>query len=299
MREHGVPQFTVDGHRPVVAFDVLGISFATELGYTNMLSILDLAGIPLHAADRDDEPPDRPRRRARGVQPGADRRLRRRRGAGRRRGGRRRDHRRRQGGEGRRGSGARETLRAARRDPRASTCPALYDVSYGEDGAIAAVTPLDGASRAHPQAHHHRPRRLAVPEGAAGPDGRDRPRADERRDLPRLHPRLPLLPGRDDHPAGARAVAARASARWSSRACEASGYSTRSACSRCRAPTTPTSARSPRTSPTATRAPAPASRCRARASTRSTSTSPRSSPATAAAPASPSPPRAGRSGSAG
>ena len=34
MREQGVPQFTVDGHRPVVAFDVLGVSFATELGYT-------------------------------------------------------------------------------------------------------------------------------------------------------------------------------------------------------------------------------------------------------------------------
>jgi radical SAM superfamily enzyme YgiQ (UPF0313 family) len=57
MKAHGVPQFTVDGHRPVVAFDVLGISFATELGYTNMLSILDLAGIPLHAADRTLEHP--------------------------------------------------------------------------------------------------------------------------------------------------------------------------------------------------------------------------------------------------
>jgi radical SAM family uncharacterized protein len=54
MREHGVPQFTVDTHRPVGAFDVLGVSFATELGYTNMLTALDLAGIPLHAADRQD-----------------------------------------------------------------------------------------------------------------------------------------------------------------------------------------------------------------------------------------------------
>ncbi|HEV7651385.1 MAG TPA: TIGR03960 family B12-binding radical SAM protein [Actinophytocola sp.] len=52
MREHGVPQFTVDGHRPVGAFDLLGVSFATELGYTNLLTALDLAGIPLHAADR-------------------------------------------------------------------------------------------------------------------------------------------------------------------------------------------------------------------------------------------------------
>ncbi len=52
MREHGVPQFTVDGHRPVGDFDVLGLSFSTELGYTNMLTAIDLAGIPLHAVDR-------------------------------------------------------------------------------------------------------------------------------------------------------------------------------------------------------------------------------------------------------
>src|SRR5690349_18255189 len=57
MREHGVPQFTVDAHRPVKAFDVLGVSFSTELGYTNMLEALDLAGIPLHASDRTEEHP--------------------------------------------------------------------------------------------------------------------------------------------------------------------------------------------------------------------------------------------------
>jgi radical SAM family uncharacterized protein len=57
MREHGVPQFTVESHYPVGAFDVLGISFATELGYTNMLTALDLAGIPLRAAERGDEHP--------------------------------------------------------------------------------------------------------------------------------------------------------------------------------------------------------------------------------------------------
>ena len=57
MREHGIPQFTVDGHRPVRGFDVLGLSFSTELGYTNMLTALDLAGIPLHAVDRTDEDP--------------------------------------------------------------------------------------------------------------------------------------------------------------------------------------------------------------------------------------------------
>jgi radical SAM family uncharacterized protein len=57
MRERGIPQFTVDAHRPVAAFDLLGLSFSTELGYTNMLTALDLAGIPLHARDRDESHP--------------------------------------------------------------------------------------------------------------------------------------------------------------------------------------------------------------------------------------------------
>ncbi len=57
MRSRGVPQFTVDAHRPVRAFDVLGVSFATELGYTNLLTALDLARIPLSAADRGDDDP--------------------------------------------------------------------------------------------------------------------------------------------------------------------------------------------------------------------------------------------------
>src|SRR5438552_11789720 len=57
MREHGVSQFTVDAHRPVGAFDLFGVSFSTELGYTNLLTALSLAGIPLSAADRDDRHP--------------------------------------------------------------------------------------------------------------------------------------------------------------------------------------------------------------------------------------------------
>ncbi|MGN6605761.1 MAG: TIGR03960 family B12-binding radical SAM protein [Jatrophihabitans sp.] len=57
MREHGVGQFTVDAHRPVAAFDLLGVSFSTELGYTNLLTALDLSGVPLHAADRDETHP--------------------------------------------------------------------------------------------------------------------------------------------------------------------------------------------------------------------------------------------------
>ena len=83
-----IPQFTVDSHRPVRAFDVLGVSFSTELGYTNLLNALDLAGIPIRATDRGEDDPHRAGRRARRVQPRADRRLHRRRRPRRRRGGR-------------------------------------------------------------------------------------------------------------------------------------------------------------------------------------------------------------------
>src|SRR3954462_2516723 len=57
MRANQIPQFTVDGHRPVGAFDLFGVSFSTELGYTNMLTALDLAGIPLTATERTEDHP--------------------------------------------------------------------------------------------------------------------------------------------------------------------------------------------------------------------------------------------------
>ena len=37
MRREGIAQFTVDGHRRVREFDLFGVSFSTELGYTNLL----------------------------------------------------------------------------------------------------------------------------------------------------------------------------------------------------------------------------------------------------------------------
>ena len=57
MRDHSIPQFTLDSHRPVAEFDVFGLSFATELGYTNMLTELDLAGIPIYSRDRREHDP--------------------------------------------------------------------------------------------------------------------------------------------------------------------------------------------------------------------------------------------------
>jgi radical SAM family uncharacterized protein len=57
LRRESVSQFTVDGHRALGDFDLFGVSLSTELGYTNLLTALDLAGIPLHARDRTDGDP--------------------------------------------------------------------------------------------------------------------------------------------------------------------------------------------------------------------------------------------------
>ena len=52
MRKEGLPLFSVDSHRPAQEFDILGFSLQSELGYTNVLNMIDLAGLPLRAKDR-------------------------------------------------------------------------------------------------------------------------------------------------------------------------------------------------------------------------------------------------------
>ena len=54
LRQHRVPLFSVDSHRPAADFDVLAFNLSAELVYTNVLECLDLAGVPLHAARRTD-----------------------------------------------------------------------------------------------------------------------------------------------------------------------------------------------------------------------------------------------------
>ena len=57
MREEGVPLFSLESCRPVVDFDVVGITLPHELAATNVLETLDLAGIPLRTADRAEGDP--------------------------------------------------------------------------------------------------------------------------------------------------------------------------------------------------------------------------------------------------
>ena len=208
-RARRCPQFTVDAPPPGARLRrVRPVSFSTELGYTNMLTALDLAGIPLHAADRDRRRPDRARRRPRGVQPRADRRLHRR---GRRSATARRSCSRSPrwsaSGRPRAGPAAATSCCGGSRAPAASTCPR----------STTSTTPRTAGSRRVVPNRPGVPCRVRkhtlmdldawpYPSQAAGAARRDRARALLGRDLPRLHPRLPLLPGRHDHPPGARAL---------------------------------------------------------------------------------------------
>lgn len=53
MRFAGIPLFSLESHRPVREFDILGFSLSYELSYTNVLNALALSGLPLAASARD------------------------------------------------------------------------------------------------------------------------------------------------------------------------------------------------------------------------------------------------------
>jgi len=57
MRENGIPLFSVESFAPAADFDVLGFSLQAELNYSNILNMLDLAGIPVWQRDRRESDP--------------------------------------------------------------------------------------------------------------------------------------------------------------------------------------------------------------------------------------------------
>ncbi len=143
MREHGVPLFGLESRDPIREFDFIGFTLQYEMSFTAVLNMLDLAGLPLRAAERGDAGPivvaGGPC--ACNPEPLADFidlfTL----------------------GEGEEvnvelldlyrsmqgpGFSKRAFLRAAA-DIDGVYVPSLYDVSYNGDGTVAAVTPLDGA----------------------------------------------------------------------------------------------------------------------------------------------------------
>ena len=180
MREHGVPQFTVDAHRPVRAFDVFG---AELLHRARLHQHAHRARPGRHPAGRRGPRPST----TRSCSPAATRRS--------------------TPSRSPTSSTPRSSATASRpswRSPRssapgrpraapaaatrcccgspgpaASTCPRFYDVDYLPDGRIQPRRAQPGRRAvAGLQAHRHGPRRVAVPEAAPGAARRDRARAD-------------------------------------------------------------------------------------------------------------------------
>lgn len=57
MRSRGIPLYSLESFAPASEFDVIGFTLQYELNYTNVLNMLDLAQIPVRAADRDESHP--------------------------------------------------------------------------------------------------------------------------------------------------------------------------------------------------------------------------------------------------
>ena len=52
MRREGMPLYALESHDPISSFDFVAFTLQTELSYTNILNMLDLAGIPLRSSER-------------------------------------------------------------------------------------------------------------------------------------------------------------------------------------------------------------------------------------------------------
>ncbi len=57
MRENNIRLFGLESRDPIDGFDFIGFTLQYEMCYTTVLNMLDLAGVPLRAADRDEQYP--------------------------------------------------------------------------------------------------------------------------------------------------------------------------------------------------------------------------------------------------
>lgn len=154
LRRAGIPLYALESGDNLREFDFVGFSLGYEMAYTNVLNMMDLAGIPIHSAERGEGDPIvvAGGTCAYNGEPLADFidifslgegedvtlemiQLYR---------------------EGRAKGWSRwEFLRHAAQVP-GLYVPALYEIAYHEDGTIQAITPLEGAPGANHQAHCHR-----------------------------------------------------------------------------------------------------------------------------------------------
>ena len=164
MRATGVPLFSASTPtaRPATSTSS-AFNLSAELTYTNLVNSSTWpacrcgrpSGGPNRSADR--------RRRALHLQPRADRRLRRPRHPGRRRGGRLRDHR---GGrrlEGSRAGEPRHDVLLALAGVEGVYVPSMYDVDVRRPAPGVGHPQVPRRAGAGREAHHRRPRRVAVP----------------------------------------------------------------------------------------------------------------------------------------
>jgi hypothetical protein len=289
----GVPLFSVDTHRPAADFDVLAFNLSAELVYTNVLNCIDLAGVPVRSRrPSPDDPSSSPAATAPTTPSRSPTSSTSSSSATARRSSARSPRSCRVEGAGTGGRRARRCCGPRHRP--GVYVPSLYDVHLRRRPARRSrpATPTcPGRGR---EAHRRRPGRVALPEAPAGAAHRGRPRPPQRRGVPRLHPRLPVLPGRHDHPAGARApgrpgphhgataCAAPATTRWPHLAVHRRLQRHRGGRRGHRRPTRPA-----------------AGRCRVACPACGSTPSPSASPPRSsgpAAPASPSPPRPARGG---
>ena len=57
LRENNIPLFALESRDPLCDFDFIGFTMQYEMSYTNVLNMLDLAGVPIFSKDRDDSHP--------------------------------------------------------------------------------------------------------------------------------------------------------------------------------------------------------------------------------------------------
>jgi radical SAM family uncharacterized protein/radical SAM-linked protein len=57
MRAHGVPLYSLESYHPAADFDIVGITLQSELDYSNLPYLLDLAGLPRFSSERDERHP--------------------------------------------------------------------------------------------------------------------------------------------------------------------------------------------------------------------------------------------------
>ena len=214
-------------HPPAGAgdFDLLAFNLSAELVYTNVLNCIDLAGVPVRAAERG---PEHPLVVAGGhctfnPEPLADfvdlfvigdgeevvSEITEVVGEWKRSG---------------RTPGSREHVLRALSHVAGVYVPSMYDVEYDGDRARGVTPRYADVPERRREAHHRRPGRVAVPQVAARAAHRGRARPAQRRDLPRLHARLPVLPGGHDHPPGARAPRRPGAHAWCSDGLRRTGY---------------------------------------------------------------------------